>query len=117
VSINFNSAVDQETKCLFKLIKEKDGKYFIDTEKNSEKLWLVVRAMKNDMNKISYEIKKSDIVKLGRIQFRVKDMQTPTIPKNDLENIILNEDIEEIRSIILKNEECHSEDENSNIPQ
>ena len=37
---------------------------------------MVVRALKNDKAKVSYQIKKNDIIKLGRVEFRVKDIQT-----------------------------------------
>jgi len=84
---------------------------------STEKLWLVVRAMKNDSKKLSYEMNKGDIIKLGRIQFRVKDLQTPTIPKNDPKNMEFNEDLKTIRSIITKNEEVNENDENSTVPQ
>ena len=91
------------------------GDYFIDTEKinTSEKLWLVVRAMKNDSKKLSYELQKGDIVKLGRIQFRVKDLQTPTIPKNDPKDLESNEDIMDVRSIIYDNKEVNEDDDTS----
>lgn len=38
---------DPETKPLFSLIKDKDGKYYIDVirKENTDKLWLVVRAL------------------------------------------------------------------------
>ena len=83
VSVNQQVDDDPETKVLFSLLKDESGNYFIDTEKkaSADKLWLVVRAMKNEYRKLNYELKKNDIVKLGRIQFRVKDLQTPTISK------------------------------------
>jgi len=110
---------DQESISLFSLLKDQNANYFIDTEKTNttEKLWLVVRAMKNETKKISYELKKGDIIKLGRIQFRVKDLQTPTITKNDPNNLEMNEDIKEVNSIIVKNEEPKEKDEESSIPQ
>lgn len=119
VGINHKVDEDPDTKTLFSLIKEEDGSYFIDTEKknNTDKLWLVVRAMKNDTRKLSYELKKSDIIKLGRIQFRVKDIQTPTITKNNPYDVETNEDIEEVRSIITQSQEEAATDENSNAPQ
>lgn len=56
--------------------------------------------MKNETQKLSYELKRNDIIKLGRIQFRVKDIQTETIPRSDPRDFALNEDIEEVGSII-----------------
>lgn len=93
---------EPDSKVLFTLNKTANGEYWIDTEKgdNTDKLWLVVRAMKTEMTKLSYELKKNDIIKLGRIQFRVRDMQTETIPKNDPKDFLCNEDVEEVGSVI-----------------
>ena len=46
--INFKPDEDQESISLFSLLKDNSGSYYIDTEKvnTTEKLWLVVRAMK-----------------------------------------------------------------------
>ena len=46
--INFKPDEDQEAISLFSLLKDNSGSYYIDTEKvnTTEKLWLVVRAMK-----------------------------------------------------------------------
>jgi hypothetical protein len=95
---------EQASKLLFTLNKSDTGEYSIDTDSTqSDKLWLVVRAMKNESEKLSYELKKNDIVKLGRIQFRVKDLQTDTITKNDTKDLLLNEDMEIVRSVITSN--------------
>jgi hypothetical protein len=85
VPVDFQAEEDQEHTSLFSLVKEDNGEYYIDAanKNESDKLWLVVRALKHDTRKLSYELNKSDIIKLGRIQFRVKDIQTPTIDKND----------------------------------
>lgn len=98
---------DPETKALFSLLKDSDGNYFIDTVKkdNIDNLWLVVRAMKSETRKLSYELRKSDIVKLGRIQFRVKDIQTDTMMLSGTREYISNDDIKEVGSIITENEE------------
>lgn len=106
---------DDEATHLFSIIKDDKGDYFIDTEKvhTTEKLWLVVRAMKNDSKKLSYELRKGDIVKLGRIQFRVKDLQTPTIPKNDPKGVEPNEDIADVRAALYENEDANEDDDNS----
>jgi len=106
---------DDEATHLFSIIKDDKGDYFIDTEKvhATEKLWLVVRAMKNDSKKLSYELRKGDIIKLGRIQFRVKDLQTPTIPKNDPKVVEPNEDIADVRAALYENEDVNEDDDNS----
>lgn len=108
---------EDEATHLFSLIKDEKGDYFIDTEKihTTEKLWLVVRAMKNDSKKLSYELQKGDIIKLGRIQFRVKDLQTPTIPKNDPRDMESNEDIMDVRSILYENADGNEDDDSSSI--
>ena len=118
VALSHQAEEEDEATHLFSLIKDEQGDYFIDTEKinTTEKLWLVVRAMKNDSKKLSYELQKGDIVKLGRIQFRVKDLQTPTIPKNNPKDLESNEDIMDVRSIIYDNKEVdNNDDESSSI--
>ena len=110
---------DLNAKLLFNLDKSGAGEYTIRTEEKLEdKLWLVVRAMKNESEKQSYELKKNDIVKLGRIQFRVKDLQTDTIQRNDPLDITQNEDIEEVRSVLTSPTEIEGTDgENGGVPQ
>jgi hypothetical protein len=72
--------------------------------------------MKHDTTKLSYEIK-NDIIKLGRIQFRVKDMQTPTIRRKDPSEMEDNDDIKEVFGIVTKNEEVDENDDSSSAPQ
>ena len=107
-----------DSKVLFKLNKEENGDMFIDLEdETQDKLWLVVRAMKNETEKLSYELKKNDIIKLGRIQFRVKDIQTDSIAKNDPYSMLHNDDIEEVGSVITSNETNQDTEDGSNMPQ
>jgi len=40
-----------------------------------ERLWIVVRSLKNSFGKVDYKIKKFDIIKLGRVRFKVKDFR------------------------------------------
>lgn len=118
IPLDSSTNSDQENIPLFSLVKEEDGGYYIDTDDHqADKLWLVVRAMKHDSTKLSYEISKNDIIKLGRIQFRVKDMQTPTINKNSQSEMESNDDIKEVFSIVTKSEEVDENDENSSAPQ
>lgn len=42
-------------------------------EESIDRLWLVVRSLKNPEGKFDYKIKKFDTIKLGRVRFRVKD--------------------------------------------
>jgi|TARA_B110000503_G_C6841015_1_gene286853 hypothetical protein len=44
-------------------------------EESIDKLWLVVRSLKNPEGKYDYKIKKFDTIKLGRVRFRVKDFR------------------------------------------
>ena len=44
-------------------------------EESIDRLWLVVRSLKNPKGKYDYKIKKFDTIKLGRIRFRVKDFR------------------------------------------
>jgi len=42
-------------------------------EDSVDRLWLVVRSLKSPQGKEDYLIKKFDVIKLGRVKFRVKD--------------------------------------------
>lgn len=44
-------------------------------EESIDRLWLVVRSLKNPDGKFDYKIKKFDAIKLGRVRFRVKDFR------------------------------------------
>jgi hypothetical protein len=44
-------------------------------EESIDRLWLVVRSLKNPEGKYDYKIKKFDAIKLGRVRFRVKDFR------------------------------------------
>ena len=43
------------------------------SEDSPDKLWLVVRSLKTAEGKYDYKINKFDVIKLGRVKFRVKD--------------------------------------------
>jgi len=45
---------------------------------DSDKLWLVVRSLKGPDGKMEYKIKKFDVIKLGRVRFKVKDFKFTT---------------------------------------
>jgi len=58
------------------------GKYFINcvstkslSENQLDKLWLVVKSLSNCIPKKECYLKKGDVVKLGRIAFRVKNVR------------------------------------------
>lgn len=44
-------------------------------DESIDRLWLVVRSLKNPDGKFDYKIKKFDTIKLGRVRFRVKDFR------------------------------------------
>ena len=44
-------------------------------EESIDRLWLVIRSLKNPKGKYDYKINKFDTIKLGRIRFRVKDFR------------------------------------------
>lgn len=64
----------------FLLIGKLEG-FYIDhgdntlDEESINRLWLVVRSLKNPEGKFDYKIKKFDTIKLGRVRFRVKDFR------------------------------------------
>lgn len=46
-----------------------------EEDNNSDRVWLVVRALRNDNKEnYDYKLKKFDLLKLGRVKFRVKDL-------------------------------------------
>ena len=103
---NENGGDEPDTKSLFSLVKDDDGKYFIDVIKkeNVDRLWLVVRALACQNQKLNYEIRQFDIIKLGRIQFKVKEIQTKESGKDSNQYILFEDDMKEVSSILLENE-------------
>jgi hypothetical protein len=45
-------------------------------------MFIVVRNLKSSSTKTDYKLKKGDIIKLGRIKFKVKDYRTELCPPN-----------------------------------
>lgn len=79
-----NSAkTDEEETCLFRLSKRKGVYTIIPQNSNipNDRLWVVIRSLKD-----GYVIKKHDIIKLGRMKFRVKEFRTETEYFEDLDN-------------------------------
>ena len=60
---------------LFQLVKKNDKYYVrpINDNQPSDRLWLVIRSLKD-----GYVIKRHDILKLGRMKFKVKEYRTET---------------------------------------
>lgn len=50
-----------------------------------DRLWLVVRSLKNERGKYDYKIQKFDAIKLGRVRFRVKDFRCDQIQMTEEE--------------------------------
>lgn len=46
----------------------------------NEHMYLVVRSLKHNNNKIEYQLQKGDIMKVGRIKFAIKEISIPEIP-------------------------------------
>jgi hypothetical protein len=65
----------QDDTVLFQLIKKNDKYYVrpINENQPSDRLWLVIRSLKD-----GYVIKRHDILKLGRMKFKVKEYRTET---------------------------------------
>ena len=65
------------------MIKKDTEGYFLDhaagteqqEEESVDRLWLVIRSLKNETGKYDYKIQKFDAIKLGRVRFRVKDFR------------------------------------------
>lgn len=49
-------------------------------EESHNNMFIVLSSLKSGTNKNDYKLKKGDIIKLGRIKFRVKDMRTDSLP-------------------------------------
>ena len=62
-------------------------------EESIDRLWLVVRSLKNPEGKFDYKIKKFDAIKLGRVRFRVKDFRCEQM--NLTERELYNQEIKE----------------------
>lgn len=88
---------EQEETMLFKLIRN-DKQYEIcpiNTNQASDRLWLVIRNLKEK----GYLIKKHDIIKLGRMKFRVKEFRTIDDYFNEYEEKSPHEGFDEIKTI------------------
>ena len=73
---------DEET-CLFRLEKRR-GQYSVipqNSNQPNDRLWVVIRSLRE-----GYIIKQHDIIKLGRMKFRVKEFRTENEYFEDLDN-------------------------------
>ena len=70
----------EDFTCLAEVKQDVAG-FYIDhgnpnlEEESIERLWLVVRSLKNPEGKFDYKIRKFDSIKVGRMRFRVKDFR------------------------------------------
>jgi hypothetical protein len=88
---------NQEETVLFKL-RNNSGQFElhpINTNQPNDRLWLVIRNFKEE----GYKIKKHDIIKLGRMKFRVKEFRTEHEYFNELDEKSPHEGFDEIKNI------------------
>jgi hypothetical protein len=45
----------------------------------TERMYLVVRSLKQGEKKLDYKLRKHDIIKLGRVKFKVKDIRMKAV--------------------------------------
>ena len=67
----------------------------INTNQPNDRLWMVIRNFKEK----GYKIKKHDIIKLGRMKFRVKEFRTKHEYFNELDEKSPHEGFDEIKTI------------------
>lgn len=103
---------DQEETVLFKLINL--GQHYeiepINTNQPNDRLWLVIRNFKEN----GYRIKKHDIIKLGRMKFRVKEYRTEEEYFNELDEKSPHEGFDEIKTIADQDEYLNDEQDEPN---
>jgi len=102
---------DQEEVILLK-IKQNDRQYEIlpiNTNQPNDRLWMVIRNLKET----GYKIKKHDIIKLGRMKFRVKEYRTEHEYFNELDEETPHEGFDEIKNI-ADTEKLATDDEDEN---
>lgn len=70
----------EEFKTMAQIRQDTQG-FYVDhgdsnlDEESIDRLWLVIRSLKNPKGKYDYKINKFDTIKLGRIRFSVKNFQ------------------------------------------
>lgn len=70
---------------------------------NADEMWLVVRALKEKSQKLDYQLLKYDIIKLGRVKFRIKDFsgEGSTIDKENISEGDRHEDLRHLDDFVL----------------
>lgn len=79
----------------------------INTNQPNDRLWLVIRNFKEK----GYKIKKHDIIKLGRMKFRVKEYRTENEYFNELDEVSPHEGFDEIKTIVDEKEFIDDQEE------
>jgi len=98
-------------------LKHEDDKFTVNAS-DHEKLWLVVRSHKNDDGRKWFRLNENDIVKLGRVKYRVKSLvtdQNPGKPVNFLTDS--NEDEENSNNETTSTEGMSSPSSNNHNKQ
>ena len=103
---------EQEETVLFK-IKQSGRQYElspINTNQPNDRLWLVIRNFKES----GYKIKKHDIIKLGRMKFRVKEFRTEHDYFNELDEESPHQGFDEIKNVTDTSKLAADDDEDPN---
>ena len=58
----------------------------------NNKMFVVVRNTKSAQNNLDYQLKKGDIIKLGRIKFHVKDFKSRYVSTSEKKMVANQED-------------------------
>jgi len=82
---------------LFKLKKNQENYEIhpINTNQPNDRLWIVIRNFKEE----GYKIKKHDIIKLGRMKFRVKEYRNDQEYFNELDEESPHKGFDEMKNI------------------
>ncbi|CAG9321062.1 unnamed protein product [Blepharisma stoltei] len=83
-SMNGHSQYTAESKPLASLFQTDTGLFFVKPVEN-EQLWLVVRSYKQPGLENGYELSEGEVVKFGRVRFRIRSIKTT--PSRELDTI------------------------------
>ena len=103
---------NQEETILLK-IRRNNEKYEmepVNTNQPNDRLWMVIRNFKES----GYHIKDHDIIKLGRMKFRVKEFRTHNHYFNELDSDSPHQGFDEIKNIEDTENLPKDEDEDEN---
>lgn len=103
---------NQEETILFKL--KRNGENYeihpMNTNQPNDRLWMVIRNYKE----IGYKINKYDIIKLGRMKFRVKEYRNDHEYFNELDGETPHQGFDEMKNIADTETLCKEEEEEIN---